>query len=143
MNLTDAYDSDNVFAKILRGEIPSVKLFENDATLAFMDVMPQAEGHCLVIPKEPCTNFLQISADAAAACMRTAHHLAPAVQRAVQADGFMILQLNGSAAGQTVPHYHLHIVPRHNGLEIKFHARDPEEIDVLEATAKRIRAELG
>ena len=143
MKLTDAYDDNNIFAKILRGEIPSITLYEDDATLAFMDIMPQAEGHCLVIPKTACTNFLTITPQAAAQCIATAHKIAPAVQRAVAATGFMVLQLNGADAGQTVPHYHIHIVPRHAGLEIKFHAREPENMDVLNATADKIRAELG
>ncbi len=143
MQLSDAYDDNNIFAKILRGEVASIKLYEDGETLAFMDIMPQIEGHCLVIPKTPCTNFLSISPEAASACICTAHRLAPAVQRAVKADGFMIVQLNGSAAGQSVPHYHIHILPRQNGLDLKFHARDPEDMEVLNAMAEKIRAEIG
>lgn len=142
MHLDDAYDDGNIFAKILRGEMPALKIYEDDETLAFMDIMPQAEGHCLVIPKQPGTNFLTISEEAAAACARTAHKLAPAVRQAVGADGFMVVQLNGSAAGQTVPHYHVHILPRQNGLELKFHAREPEDMAVLNAVAEKIRAAL-
>ena len=142
IKLGDAYDEQNIFAKILRGEIPSIKLYEDEMTLAFMDIMPQAEGHCLVIPKEPAVTFLDLSDEAAAAVMATAKKLAAAVIKAVDAPGFMMVQLNSSHAGQTVPHYHMHILPRHEGLELKFHARDPEDMEVLNALAEKIRAAL-
>lgn len=142
IKLGDAYDEQNIFAKILRGEIPSIKLYEDEMTLAFMDIMPQAEGHCLVIPKEPAVTFLDLSDEAAAAVMATAKKLAAAVIKAVDAPGFMMVQLNSSHAGQTVPHYHMHILPRHEGLELKFHARDPEDMEVLGALAEKIRAAL-
>ena len=142
INLGDAYDAQNIFAKILRGEIPNITLYEDEHTLAFMDIMPQAEGHCLVIPKTPAVTFLDLSDAAAAAIMATAGKVAPAVVKALDAPGFMMVQLNGSAAGQTVPHYHMHILPRHEGLELKFHAREPEDMDVLSAVAEKIRAAL-
>ncbi|MGC6535037.1 MAG: HIT family protein [Parvibaculales bacterium] len=142
INLGDAYDAQNIFAKILRGEIPNITLYEDEHTLAFMDIMPQAEGHCLVIPKTPAVTFLDLSDAAAAAVMATAGKVAPAVMKALDAPGFMMVQLNGSAAGQTVPHYHMHILPRHEGLELKFHAREPEDMDVLSAVAEKIRAAL-
>lgn len=142
INLTDAYDEGNIFAKILRGEIPSLKLYEDDHTLSFMDIMPQADGHCLVIPKEPAVTFLDLSAESAAAVMATAKRVAPAVIKAVNAPGFMMVQLNSSHAGQTVPHYHMHILPRHEGLELKFHARDPEDMDKLSALAEKIRTHI-
>ena len=142
INLGDAYDAQNIFAKILRGEIPNITLYEDEHTLAFMDIMPQAEGHCLVIPKTPAVTFLDLSDAAAAAVMATAGKVAPAVVKALDAPGFMMVQLNGSAAGQTVPHYHMHILPRHEGLELKFHAREPEDMDVLSAVAEKIRAAL-
>lgn len=142
INLGDAYDEQNIFAKILRGEIPNITLYEDEHTLAFMDIMPQAEGHCLVIPKTPAVTFLDLSDAAAAAVMATAGKVAPAVVKALDAPGFMMVQLNGSAAGQTVPHYHMHILPRHEGLELKFHAREPEDMDVLSAVAEKIRAAL-
>ena len=142
INLGDAYDAQNIFAKILRGEIPNITLYEDEHTLAFMDIMPQAEGHCLVIPKTPAVTFLDLSDEAAAAVMATAGKVAPAVVKALDAPGFMMVQLNGSAAGQTVPHYHMHILPRHEGLELKFHAREPEDMDVLSAVAEKIRAAL-
>ncbi len=142
IKLDDAYDENNIFAKILRGEIPNITLYEDDKTLAFMDIMPQAEGHCLVIPKEPAVTFLNLSEAGAAAVMATASKIAPAVVKAMNAPGFMMVQLNSSSAGQTVPHYHMHILPRHEGLELKFHAREPEDMAVLNATADKIRAEL-
>ena len=142
INLGDAYDEQNIFAKILRGEIPNITLYEDEHTLAFMDIMPQAEGHCLVIPKTPAVTFLDLSDAAAAAVMATAGKVAPAVVKALDAPGFMMVQLNGSAAGQTVPHYHMHILPRHEGLELKFHAREPEDMDVLSSVAEKIRAAL-
>ena len=142
INIGDAYDEQNIFAKILRGEMPSIKLYEDVHTLAFMDIMPQAEGHCLVIPKEPAVTFLDLSDESAGAVMATAKKVAAAVIKAVNAPGFMMAQLNSSHAGQTVPHYHMHILPRHEGLELKFHAREPEDMEVLSAVADKIRAAL-
>ena len=142
IKLGDAYDEQNIFAKILRGEMPSIKLIEDAHTLAFMDIMPQADGHALVIPKEPAVTFLDLSDAGAAAVMATARKLAPAIIKAVDAPGFMMAQLNSSYAGQTVPHYHMHILPRHEGLELEFHARKPEDMDVLAALAEKIRANL-
>jgi histidine triad (HIT) family protein len=107
-----------------------------------MDIMPQAVGHCLVIPKEPAVTFLDLSEDGAAAVMATAKKVAAAVVQAMDAPGFMMAQLNSSAAGQTVPHYHMHILPRHDGLELEFHARKPENMAVLNETAEKIRAHL-
>ncbi len=142
IKLDDAYDEQNIFAKILRGDIPNITLYEDDKTLAFMDIMPQAVGHCLVIPKEPAVTFLDLSEDSAAAIMATAKKVAAAVVKAVGAPGFMLAQLNSSAAGQTVPHYHMHILPRHDGLNLEFHARKPEDMAVLNETADKIRAYL-
>ncbi|NCF79933.1 MAG: HIT domain-containing protein [Alphaproteobacteria bacterium] len=142
IKLDDAYDEQNIFAKILRGDIPNITLYEDDKTLAFMDIMPQAVGHCLVIPKEPAVTFLDLSEDSAAAIMATAKKVAAAVVKAVGAPGFMMAQLNSSAAGQTVPHYHMHILPRHDGLKLEFHARKPEDMTVLNETADKIRAYL-
>ncbi len=142
IKLDDAYDDGNIFAKILRGEMPNITLYEDDKTLAFMDIMPQAVGHCLVIPKQPAVTFLDLPDDASAAVMVTAKKVAAAVVKALDAPGFMLAQLNSSAAGQTVPHYHIHILPRHEGLDLKFHARAPEDIAVLNETAEKIRAYL-
>ena len=97
------YDNSNVFAKILRGEIPSVKIFEDAKTLAFMDVMPQAEGHVLVIPKEAAENIFDLSAEGAAAMMATVQKVAKAVKKGLNAPGIMLTMLNGAPAGQSGP----------------------------------------
>jgi histidine triad (HIT) family protein len=136
------YDSSNIFAKILRGEIPCVKIYEDDKTLAFMDVMPQAEGHTLVVPKEPAENIFALSPDGAAALIQTAQKVAKAVQAATGAPGVMLVQLNGKAAGQSVFHIHMHIIPRHAGIDLAFHARDMVPAASLEPIAAKIRAAL-
>ena len=106
-----AYDTNNIFAKILRGEIPCIKLFEDEHTLAFMDIMPQAEGHALVIPKEAATTLFELSDAAAAACMATVRRIGNAQKKGLGAQGIVLMQLNGEAAGQTVPHFHIHVIP--------------------------------
>lgn len=142
MKLNDPYDTNNVFAKILRDEMPCVKVFEDEKTLAFMDVMPQVEGHVLVIPKSPATNVLTLDPEYAAAMMLTAQKVGEAVQKATEADGFMLAQLNGAAAGQTVFHIHMHIIPRTGGVDMQIHARDMADMGELEAMAVKIRAWL-
>ena len=142
MQLTDAYDPQNIFAKILRDEMPSIRVFEDETTVAFMDIMPQSPGHVLVIPRVAATNVLTLSADDARAVMTTTHLLAPAVQKAMEAPGLMLAQLNGSAAGQTVPHFHMHIIPRHKGLEMLGHGTEMADMDELGDIATRIRAAI-
>ena len=142
MQLTDAYDPQNIFAKILRDEMPSIRVFEDETTVAFMDIMPQSPGHVLVIPRVAATNVLTLSADDARAVMTTTHLLAPAVQKAIEAPGLMLAQLNGSAAGQTVPHFHMHIIPRHKGLEMLGHGTEMADIGELADIATRIRAAI-
>ena len=137
-----AYDSDNIFAKILRGEAPAFKVYEDDHALAFMDVMPQVEGHTLVIPKDKAENIHDADPTVLGATIQTVQTVAEAVKKAFEAPGVMIAQLNGSAAGQTVFHLHFHILPRFEGLEFKMHARGMEDFDKLEAHAARIRAQL-
>lgn len=137
------YDDSNVFAKILRGELPSHKVYEDEHTLAFMDVMPQAEGHTLVIPKAPGVGILDTPTDALQAVIATTQKVAAAVKKAFDAPGVMILQLNGREAGQTVFHLHFHVIPRYHGLELKFHARDMEDPAKLKAHADKIRAALS
>ena len=137
-----AYDSNNIFAKILRGEVPSVKVYENGKTLAFMDVMPQADGHTLVIPKEPAENIFELSPEGAAAMMETTQKVAKAVKKGMDAPGIMIFQLNGKAAGQSVAHVHFHIVPRSKGVDLKLHARGMENPDTLKGFAEKIKAAL-
>jgi histidine triad (HIT) family protein len=137
-----AYDRDNIFAKILRGEVPSVKVFEDGATLAFMDIMPSVEGHTLVIPKEPAETIFDLSPEGAAALMRTAQTVAKAVKAGLGCPGVMLVQLNGAAAGQSVPHAHFHILPRSEGLDLKLHSRTMVDPKTLEPVAARIRAAL-
>ena len=137
-----AYDPNNIFAKILRGEIPSVKVYEDDRTLAFMDVMPQADGHTLVIPKEPAENLFDLSAEGAAALMVTTQKVARAVRKAMETPGIYLMQLNGADAGQTVFHVHFHIIPRMGGVSLRPHEGGMADIGQLEAIAVRIRGAM-
>ena len=137
-----AYDSNNVFAKILRGEIPCVKLYEDDRTLSFMDVMPQAEGHALVIPKEAAENIHDLSPQAAAALMATTQKIAKAVKKGLDAPGIMLAMLNGAPAGQSVFHVHFHVIPRAAGIDLGLHARAMVDPKTLEPVAAKIRAAL-
>lgn len=137
------YDPHNPFARILRGELPCVKVYEDAFTLAIMDIMPQAEGHVLVLPKEPAAELSGLSDDAAAACIRTTKKIAAAVKAAMGAPGIMVAQLNGSAAGQTVPHVHFHVIPREQATMLKPHAAVPADVEQLRALAARIVAALS
>ena len=137
-----AYDTSNIFAKILRGEIPCVKVFEDDQTLAFMDVMPQAEGHVLVIPKDAAENLLDLSAEGAAAVIATTQRIAKAVKTALDAPGIYVMQLNGAAAGQTVFHVHFHVIPRDVSVPLKPHGGGMVDARILEAVAVRIRGAM-
>lgn len=136
------YDPNNVFAKILRDELPSVKVFEDAHTLAFMDIMPSADGHTLVIPREPVETLFELSDQAAAALMKTTQRVAAAVKTALACPGLMLVQLNGSAAGQSIPHLHFHIVPRFEGLDLTLHGRTKADVHQLESIAARIRRHL-
>jgi len=136
------YDSNNIFAKILRGEIPCVKVYEDSKTLAFMDVMPEADGHVLVVPKEPAENILDLSADGMAAMMATTQKLAKAVDKALSPDGILLKQYNGAAAGQSVFHIHFHIVPRWEGVPMAPHGKVMVQAAVLEPIAAKIRSAL-
>ena len=137
------YDDNNVFAKILRGEMPCCKLYEDDHTLAFMDIMPRAAGHCLVIPKAKAINIFDVDAQTFSQVMETVRQLAPAVRDAMGADGILIQQFNEAAAGQMVFHLHYHIVPRHEGVALKPHSGEMEDAAVLEANAEKIRAAIA
>jgi histidine triad (HIT) family protein len=138
-----AYDPDNIFAKILRGELPAVTVYEDDDTLAIMDVMPQSPGHTLVIPKQAAADLFDLELDAGTAVLRTTQRLAAAVQTAFKADGIMLNQFNGPAAGQTVFHFHMHIVPRYDGVPLRRHTGDMENMEVLKEQAARIQAALA
>lgn len=137
------YDSQNPFARILRGELPSIKVYEDDFTVAIMDIMPQADGHVLVLTKEPAIEIFDLSADGAAACIRTTQKVARAVKTALNAPGLVIGQFNGSAAGQTVPHVHFHVVPRWEGISPKPHGAVPADFDQLRDISARIIAALA
>lgn len=138
-----AYDENNIFAKILRGEAPAHTVFEDDHSLAFMDVMPQAEGHTLIIPKASGENLFDVPPDVLANTIQTTQRVAAAVKSAFAASGIMIAQLNGAAAGQSVFHLHFHVLPRHDGIDFRMHARDMADPAVLTEHAERIREALN
>lgn len=137
-----AYDDNNIFARILRNEVPAYRVYEDEQTLAFMDVMPQVPGHTLVIPKFPAQDLHDVDPDYLVATIRVTQTVAAAVKQAFDAPGIMIAQLSGATAGQSVFHMHVHILPRHDGLEMKLHAREMADPAVLEAHAQRIREAL-
>ena len=137
-----AYDTTNIFAKILRGEIPCVKVYEDAKTLAFMDVMPEADGHVLVVPKEPAENILDLSAEGMTAMMATTQKVAKAVDKALKPGGILLKQYNRAPAGQSVFHVHFHIVPRQEGVPLAPHGKVMVEAAVLEPIAAKIRSEL-
>ncbi|MBX9450509.1 MAG: HIT family protein [Mesorhizobium sp.] len=138
-----AYDPDNVFAKILRGDMPAHKLYEDADTLAFMDIMPRGDGHCLVIPKTPSRNILDVEPASLSAVAATTQKLARAVMKAFSADGVTVQQFNEAAGGQVVFHLHVHIIPRFDGVSLKPHTGQMEDQAVLAANAEKIRAALG
>jgi histidine triad (HIT) family protein len=144
MTLHAPYDPDNIFAKILKGQIPSVTVFEDDDVLAFMDVFPQSEGHVLVISKtSTARNLLEIEPEALTKVIAATQRIARAVEAALKPEGFQILQFNGEAGGQTVFHLHFHIVPRWADRPMKGHGHAPmAEVETLKALAARIAAAL-
>lgn len=144
MSLHAPYDPDNIFAKILRGEIPAVRVWEDDHVLAFMDVFPQSEGHVLIISKtSTARTLLEIEPHALARLTAAVQRTARAVEEALQPDGFQIMQFNGEAGGQTVFHLHFHIIPRWSDRPMKGHGHAPmADADVLRALADRIAAAL-
>jgi len=137
-----AYDKDNIFARIVRGEIPCHKVYEDAETLAFMDIMPQAEGHTLVVPKAAGEDIFTTPPESVAAAIRTAQKVARAIKKAFSPPGVMVAQLNGPAAGQSVFHLHFHVIPRYTGKDLGIHAADPADPAALAANAARIRAAL-
>ena len=138
------YDPDNVFAKILRGEIPAEKVYEDDHAMAVMDLMPQAPGHTLVIPKLAARNILDVDASALGRVIPVVQTIARAVKRAFDADGVTINQFNEPAGGQSVFHIHFHVIPRMDGVPLKRHAGGAmEDKAVLAANAEKIRKALG
>jgi len=144
MSLTGAYDPDNIFAKILRGEIPNVTVWQDDDVLAFMDVFPQSEGHVLVVSKtSTARNLLEIEPEVLAVLTAAVQRTARAVVKTLDPDGFSIMQFNGEAGGQTVFHLHFHVIPRWMGREMKGHGHAPmADMEQLKALAERIAAVL-
>ena len=138
-----AYDTNNIFAKILRGELPAHKVCEDAETLAFMDIMPRCEGHSLVIPKTPARNLLDASPTQLAACMRTVQKVAVAAMKAFSANGITVQQFNEPAGGQVVFHLHFHILPRLEGVSLGPPASKMERPEVLAANAERIKKALA
>lgn len=138
-----AYDPNNIFARILRGEAPAHKVHEDERTIAILDVMPQTEAHTLVLPKYPAENLFDLDPEFAAAVMRTARHVAGGLRRAFAPDGITVMQFNGAAAGQTVFHYHLHLLPRWEGRPLQGHARGFADPAALAAQADRLRQALA
>jgi histidine triad (HIT) family protein len=144
MSLYGDYDDNNLFAKILRGEIPAVKVYEDADTLAFMDIFPQARGHVLIVPKNTrARNFLELPADRVASLMAVVHKLSKATARALNPDGVTITQFNGAPAGQTIFHLHFHIIPRYEGVRLAGHGHgNRADIAELEQIAKQIAAAM-
>lgn len=137
------YDPNNIFARILRGEIPAAKVHEDEHTLAFMDVMPQSAGHTLVITKAHARNFFDIEPEALANLIKATQYVAAGVREAFKPDGMRIIQFNETAAGQTVFHIHFHIVPCYEGQELKLHARQMADKEVLVQHAERVKQALS
>lgn len=140
---TPAYDDQNVFAKILRGDLPCHKVFEDDKTLVIMDIMPRGDGHILVIPKAPSRNILDIEPDDLNAVMATVQKMARTVIAAFGADGTTIQQFSEPAGGQVVFHTHVHIIPRFEGVSLRPHTGEMADNDHLAAGADKIRAALA
>jgi histidine triad (HIT) family protein len=137
-----SYDPNNIFAKIIRGELPSYKVYENDKVLAFLDIMPRAPGHTLVLPKAAARNILDIEPDDLAAVALAAQKVAKAAVQVFDADGVTVQQFNEGAGGQVVFHLHLHIIPRKVGVAMKPPASEKEKPDVLSAHALKLAAAL-
>ncbi len=137
-----SYDSSNIFGKILRGEIPAHKVYEDDEALVMMDIFPQSRGHTLVIPKMPSRNLLDADPEALSAVMPIVQRVAQALKRATGADGIRLAQFNEAAAGQTVFHLHFHLIPAYDGVPLAAHAGGKADDAELAALAKAIAAAL-
>jgi histidine triad (HIT) family protein len=138
-----AYDTNNIFEKILRGEVPCHRVFEDARTLAFLDVMPQSDGHTLVVPKTAAENFFELDDTFGAAVLATGRRVALALRDTFRPDGLTLMQFNGAEAGQTVFHFHLHLVPRYAGQPLRAHGRGFADPGLLAEQAARLRAALG
>lgn len=135
-----AYDPQNIFARILRDELPAHKVWEDASTIAILDVMPQSDGHTLVIPRTPAENIFDLDVAMAEAVIRAGQKVALAVRDAFKPDGVTLMQFNGAEAGQTVFHFHLHVVPRYAGQPLRSHGRGMADPAVLAEHASRLRA---
>lgn len=144
MSLHGPYDDNNLFAKILRGEIPAVKVYEDEVVLAFMDIFPQTRGHLLVIPKDVrARNFLELPEDKVGPLMQRVHRLAIAAEKALKPEGITVTQFNGEDAGQTIFHLHFHIIPRYAGVRLAGHGHgNKADIAELQQIAAEISAAL-
>lgn len=142
MSLDGPYDPDNIFAKILKGDIPCVKVYEDEHVLSFMDLYPQAPGHTLVVPREPARNALELTDGALQAAIVRVKRIARAVQAGLKPDGVVITQFNGAAAGQTIFHVHFHIIPRIKGDTLGRHGGGQADMDELQAQAEKIAAAM-
>ncbi|HEX2653384.1 MAG TPA: HIT domain-containing protein [Xanthobacteraceae bacterium] len=138
-----SYDPNNIFAKILRDELPAYKVYEDDRVLAFLDIMPRAPGHTLILPKSPARNILDVSPDDLVQVSAVAQRIAKAAMKAFHADGITIQQFNESAGGQVVFHLHVHVVPRFDGVAMKPPASEKEKPEVLAEHAKKLSAVLA
>jgi histidine triad (HIT) family protein len=138
-----SYDANNIFAKILRGELPAHKVYEDDETLAFMDIMPRCEGHTLVMPKNPARNLLDANPAQLSACMKTVQKVSLAIMKAFNADGITLQQFNEQAGGQVVFHLHFHVLPRREGVTLGPHTSKMEKPEVLAQNAEKIKRALA
>ena len=138
-----AYDPNNIFAKILRGDLPCYKIYEDDKALAFLDIMPRAPGHALVLPKAQARNILDIAPEDFAHVMKIAQRIAKVSVDIFGADGVTLQQFNESAGGQVVFHLHVHVIPRKNGVALKPPASVKEVPEVLKEQAAKLAAALG
>jgi histidine triad (HIT) family protein len=137
-----SYDPNNIFAKILRGELPCYKVYEDNKAFAFLDIMPRAAGHTLVLPKTPARNILDVAPDDLAYVAKVAQRIAKAGVKAFDADGVTIQQFNEAAGGQVVFHLHVHVIPRHDGVALKPPASVKEAPEVLAEHARKLAAAL-
>lgn len=144
MSLQGSYDEQNIFAKIIRGEAPCYRIYEDEAVLAFLDVFPQSKGHALVISKTAqARNILEIDAKALTAVALATQKVAQAINQELQPDGIQVAQFNGAAAGQTVFHLHMHVIPRYSDKDLAAHAGGKAEAAELAALAQRLAERLA
>lgn len=137
-----AYDDQNIFARILRGELPAIKVYEDDHVLAFMDIMPQADGHTLIIPKTPAVTLLDLDPEIAAYTIKIVQKIAQAIETALNTQGIVLMQLSGASAGQTVPHVHFHLIPS-SVHELGRHAIQMGDQEKIKGFAEKIKIALA